>query len=268
MRKNLLEGQVAIVTGGGRGIGAATAMTLAQAGAAVTVAARTTSAIDAVANRIRRARGEALAVSTDITDAEQVRAMVQETIEAFGSIDFVINCAAVVEPAGVPAWEAEPSAWRQAIEIDLTGVFLLSRTVVPHMLRQGSGRLLIVSSPLGEVIRPGISAYSTSKAGVNHFTQVLATELYETGVQANIVYPGIVETDMLKQFGLSMFGEYQSPTLRIRAHDPQEVAFLLLWLCSPWTSQITGQVIAFNHPLVRRPMVRFIHHYLAGEAGG
>jgi len=267
MRKNnLLEGQVAIVTGGGRGIGAATAMTLAQAGAAVTVAARTTATIDAVASRIRHIGGEALAVLTDITDAEQVQAMVQQTIEAFGRIDFLINCAAVIEPVGQPAWEAEPSAWRHAIEIDLTGVFLLIHTVVPHMLRQGSGRLLIVSSPLGEIIWPRISAYSTAKAGVNHFTQVLAAELHGTGVTANVVYPGLVETEGLHKFRSGMFRErHLAPRRRMRGLNPSEPARLLFWLCSPFTAYMTGRIVAINDPRVQRRLQHFLLYYAVGE---
>jgi NAD(P)-dependent dehydrogenase (short-subunit alcohol dehydrogenase family) len=267
MRKNnFLEGQVAIVTGGGRGIGAATAMTLAQAGAAVTVAARTTSTIDAVANRIRRVGGEALAVSMDITDAEQVQAMVQQTIEAFGRIDFLINCAAVVEPVGQSVWEAEPSAWRHAIDIDLTGVFLVSRTVVPHMLRQGSGRLLIVSSPLGEILWPRSSAYSTAKAGVNHFTQLLATELHGTGVTANVVYPGLVETEGLHKFRSGMFREHRlSLGRQMRDLQPSEPARLLLWLCSPFTTYMTGQIVAMNDPIVQYRLQRFLLYYAVGE---
>jgi 3-oxoacyl-[acyl-carrier protein] reductase len=266
LRERLLEGRVAIVTGGGKGIGAATAVALARAGAAVTVAARTAAEINVVAQRIRQAGGEALAVSTDITDAKQIQAMVNSTIDAFDRIDFLINCAAVVEPFGQPAWEVDPSAWREPIDVNLTGVFLLCHSVLPHMLQQGSGRLLIVSSSLGELVVPRASAYCAARAGVNHFTRVLAAELLGSGVTANIVYPGIVETEGLQRFRSGLFGGKSTPLAgRVRTRDPFESAHLLLWLCSPPTAWMTGQIVSIDDPMVQRRMARFLLHNAMGS---
>ncbi len=263
----LLEGKVAIVTGGGGGIGAAAAKTLAEAGAKVAVAARTAKRIEEVALRIRRARGEALAVPTDVTDAGQVKALVRRTVGELGRVDILINCASVIEPVGKPVWEVDPADWRKAIEIDLIGVFLASRAVLPYMLRQGSGRLLMVSSPLGETIWPRVSAYCSAKAGVNHFTRILAAELDGTGVTANVVFPGLVETEGLQKFRESMYGDDKVPLRWKRmAQTPDGPALLLLWLCSPLSARINGETISATDPAVQYRMDRFLRRRAPGGA--
>jgi 3-oxoacyl-[acyl-carrier protein] reductase len=269
LRGHWLNGAVSIITGGGRGIGAATAEALAKAGAAVMLAARTTSEIEIIAERIRQTSGEAEAVTTDISDAKQVQRMVQRTIDAYGRIDFLINCAAIAGPAGQPTWEVDPKAWRQAIDVDLFGVFLTCHTVLPLMLRQGSGRVLNVSSGLGELVSPGTSAYSSAKAGVNHFTRVLAAELCGTGVTANVVYPGIVATGIYpgvaavglrSRLPIGRLTEDGPPILR-RARRPSDVAPLLLWLCGPDTTGMTGEIVRIYDPLVQRRLSSFLRRY-------
>ncbi|HEV7860313.1 MAG TPA: SDR family oxidoreductase [Pyrinomonadaceae bacterium] len=270
MRNQFLKGHVAIIAGGGRGIGAATAHVLAQAGASVTVVARTSAEVESVAAEIASADGQALAVPADISDEAQVEAMVRRTIDAFGRIDFLINCAAVTEPLGQPAWEITPAEWQKSIDINLTGVFLLSRAVVGQMLRQGAGRLLIVSSNFSEVVLPRASAYCAARAGVNHFIRVLAAELDGTGVTANIVYPGVVETQGLQAFrsGLSGPNYTSDGTIRRRrTRDPSEPASLLLWLCSPATSHMTGQVVALGDEVVQRRLERFLNRQTASWPG-
>jgi NAD(P)-dependent dehydrogenase (short-subunit alcohol dehydrogenase family) len=257
--ERFLEGKVAIVTGGGRGIGAATAAIFAQAGAAITVAARTAAEVDAVAQRIRLAGGEALAAVTDISDATQVQTMVQRTIDTFSHIDFLINCAAVVGPLGKLTWESDPKDWQQAINVDLLGVFLISRAVLPHMLRQGAGRLLFVSSPFGELVVPRSGAYSSARSGANHFIRILAAELHGTGVSANIVYPGVADTQGLREFRIGLFGGHSARLAR-PAQDPADPARLLLWLCSRATAYMNGQTVVWNDPIVQRRVVNFLRH--------
>lgn len=266
-RGRLLEGKVAIVTGGGDGIGAAAAKTLAEAGARVTVAARTVKRIEAVALRIRRADGEALAVPTDVSDAGQVKALVRRTVEEFERVDILINCASVIEPVG-KVWKVDPADWRKAIEIDLIGVFLISRAVLPYMLRQGSGRLLMVSSPLGETISPRLSAYCSARAGANHFIRILAAELAGSGVTANVVFPGIVETEGLHKFCEAVHGDDKVPLRWKRlARPPDVLALLLLWLCSPSAPSLNGETISATDAAVQYQMARFLRSRASGGVG-
>jgi 3-oxoacyl-[acyl-carrier protein] reductase len=253
----LLEGRVAIVTGGGRGIGAETAGALSRAGAAVTLAARNTAEIDRVAEQLRTDDEDVLAVPTDITDSKQVENMVDRTIDRFGRVDYLINCAGTIEPLGKPSWEITKEDWRQAIEVNLLGAFGVCSAVVPHMIRQGTGRLIMVSSSLGERVFPRASAYCASRAGVNHFTRVLAAELLGSGVTANIVLPGIVDTETLHQFRVNLFDENRARQPIVRARHPSDPARLILWLCSPGTARMTGQIVSLDDPMVQRRMSRF-----------
>jgi NAD(P)-dependent dehydrogenase (short-subunit alcohol dehydrogenase family) len=264
LRERFLEGKVAIVTGAGRGIGAATAEVLAWAGAAVTIAARTAKEIEAVANRISRANGKALAVPTDVAAPEQVRALVDRTLDAFSRVDFLINIAGVVHAIGKPTWEVDLAAWRQAIEVNLMGVFLTSHAVIPHMLRQRSGRLLNLSSRAAEMPINRASAYCTAKAGVNHLTRVLALELQGTGITANTFNPGPADTSTLDEVRSALFPNVSWWTWETLRRDPIEPAGMVLWLCSPATSHMTGAFVSWNDPLVQRQIVRFRQRYALG----
>jgi 3-oxoacyl-[acyl-carrier protein] reductase len=146
--------------------------------------------------------------------------------------------------------------------VNLVGPFLLSRSVVPHMLRQGIGRLLMVSSSFGEFAIPRASAYSAARAGINHFTRVLAAELLSSGVTANVVFPGIVETDGLHRFREKMHDQDHAVLSRgVRPRHPSEAARLLLWLCGPSTFRMTGQIVSMEDPVVQHGMAHFLHHY-------
>jgi 3-oxoacyl-[acyl-carrier protein] reductase len=229
------------------------------------VVARTASEIEEVAEEIYSADGEALAIPADIANVSQVQGIVRQTIRAFGRIDFLINCAGVAEPLGQPAWEIAPAEWQKSIDINLTGAFHLSQAIVKQMLRQGNGRLLMISSSFGEIALPRASAYCAARAGVNHFVRVLAAELEGMGVTANIVYPGVVETQGLEAFRAGLSGterETDEPFRRRRqANDPSEAANLLLWLCSPATARMSGQLVVLNDPVVQSRMARFLNRH-------
>jgi|SRR5215471_6116063 len=259
-----LAGKVAVVTGAGRGIGASTAMLLAQAGAAVTLAARTASDIDSVARLICRRGGFAMSVPTNIANLDQVSTLVKNTVNSFGRLDFLINCAAAVEPLGSPAWAMEVSDWHEFVNVNLTGVFLLCRAVLPHMLRQGSGRLLMVSSSLGELPVRHASAYCAARAGANHFVRVVAAELHRTGVTANLIYPGIVETPGLHTFRRGLRNNraevYRAEQNETMPFDPVEPALLILWLCDPSTRRATGQTFSLTNPAIQRCLAVFRGH--------
>lgn len=241
-----LSGKVAIVTGGSRGIGAATAEALASAGAAVTVAARSEEVLEQVVGGITASGGTAQAVPTDTSDEAQVQRMVDRTVSEFGRVDLLLNVAGVGGPNEV-VWKADPTEWARASEIELVGTFLPCRFAVPHMVQQGSGRVLNVTSATSFVPTPRISAYASAKAGVNQFTRVLALELTGTGVTAIAVDPGLVETPLVvePQAWAGLF------PWRIRAQHPSEPARLLRWLCGPVGSWMNGQVVAGYDPTVR-----------------
>jgi len=258
----LLDGKVAIVTGGGRGIGRATALALAEAGAHVTVAARSTRAIEAVVAEIRARGGQALAIPTDVSDPASVDLMVLQTLRAAGRVDLLINNAGIIAPIGM-TWEVPPPIWQHNINVNLVGVFLCAHAVLPHMIHQSPqggvrGKIINISSGAAGRAVAGWSAYCAAKAGVDHFTRVLAVEVEAYGITVNSVYPGIVDTQMqteVRHTAPERFPErnrfeqyYQMGQLR----PPEEVARLLLWLASPFTDDITGQIIRIDDEEIRQ----------------
>ena len=187
-----MEGQVALVTGGGRGIGARIARELADAGMKVAVSARTADQVEKVARDVG-----GLAVAADVSRAEDVERMVDEVERELGSIDLLVANAGI---SGPPAktWEAEPADWWHTHEVNVKGVFLCCRAVLPGMIERGGGRVVITAS--GAAYLPGSSgtAYSSSKAAVNRFGETLANELAEHGIPVFPISPGLVRTDMNK----------------------------------------------------------------------
>lgn len=248
----ILDGQVAIVAGGGRGIGSASATALAAAGAAVVVAARSSADTQAVADQILRIGGIALPVVVDIADATRARALVEQAVDTFGRVDILVDCAAAMQPMGVATWEVAPEAWIQPVAVNLFGLFFLVHATLPHMLRQGIGRILYLSSGAGEFAFPGASAYCAARAGANHFIRVLAAELQGSRVTVNTVYPGMTDTDGLREFRSSWAGRPRMVGGAPR--HPSGPAGMILWLCSPATAHVTGQTVRFDDPAVQREL--------------
>jgi 3-oxoacyl-[acyl-carrier protein] reductase len=182
-----LDGQIALVTGGGRGIGANIARELAAAGARVAVSARTKEQVDEVAREI-----EGLAVVADVSSAESVGAMVDDVEGALGPIDLLCANAGVNDGA---TWSAEPDAWWRVFEVNVLGVFLCCRAVIPGMLERGRGRIVITGS--GAAYLPGLTniAYSASKAAVSRLGETLALQL-DGRVPVFVFSPGMVRTEM------------------------------------------------------------------------
>ncbi len=194
----LLAGQVAIVTGAGRGIGRACALILAQAGAAVVLIARSNDEITGVADEIKREGGRALAIATDISDPAQIDHLLVLTLRAFNRVDILVNNAALIEPIG-KVWETAPAAWQKLIEVNLIGPYLASRAVLPHLLERGCGRIINISSGLAGFNVHGTSAYSASKAALERFSGILAAEVAGRGVVVAVLRPGVVDTSMQTQ---------------------------------------------------------------------
>jgi NAD(P)-dependent dehydrogenase (short-subunit alcohol dehydrogenase family) len=190
----MLEGKVALVTGGGRGIGRATAIELARHGADVAVAARSVPEIKEVAAAIRAQGRRALAVPVDLADPGAVAVLISTVKRALGPIAILINNA-VVGPFGT-AWQLDPADWMQAVRINLVAPFLLAQGVLPGMLATGWGRIVNVSSGAAQHPMERVGAYSPSKAGLDMVTRQLAAELRDVGVVVTGVYPGTVDTAM------------------------------------------------------------------------
>lgn len=232
-----LEGRIAVVTGAARGIGLAVAERLTASGASVAV-------WDVDAGKAEKAAAGlagACPVSVDISDAGSVDKAVAATLDRYGRIDCLVNNAGIAGPTG-PLWEYPVDTWRKIVDIDLTGVFLCCRAVVPVMLKSDYGRIVNVASVAGKEGNPNASAYSSAKAGVIALTKSLGKELATTGIRVNAVTPATVQTEILKQFDQSQVDYMLSKIPMGRLGLPEENAALIAWLCSPDCSFSTGAV--------------------------
>lgn len=191
-----LTGSTAIVTGGGRGIGAAAARSLARAGAAVGLIARTRSEVQAVADELVAAGGRARAAVADVTNADALRAAITSIEDEFGPTDVLICSAGVSGGRPCPVWEVDPEAWWRTQEVNVLGVLLAVQAVVPGMIARGHGRVIHVGSLVGTRSDAGSSGYACSKASLLRLAEVLAADLDGTGVTSIAMSPGLVLTRM------------------------------------------------------------------------
>jgi NAD(P)-dependent dehydrogenase (short-subunit alcohol dehydrogenase family) len=190
-----LTGQVAVVTGGGRGIGRAIAIGLAAAGASVAVVARTQSEAAEVAAQIGRASGRSIEIPADVSVPGDVDRMIKETERNLGPVNLLVNNAGLVGPIG-PTWELDPGDWWRCVEVNLKGPMLCASAVLPGMVARRRGRIVNVASGAGTRAIPHLGAYVTSKAALIRFTEVVAAEVAESGVSVFSIEPGTVRTTM------------------------------------------------------------------------
>lgn len=253
----LLRDQVAIVTGAARGIGAATADALSAAGAAVVLAARSGGEIEALAEELAADGRDALAITTDVRDAAQVQALVARTTDKFGHVNILVNLAAVIEPLGRHIWDVHPTEWADSISTNLSGPFHTMAAVLPGMVERGYGRVISVSSHRATYPVPLAAAYCASKAGLDQLSQVAALETEGTGVTVNTVLPGPTDTPTLERW-MSIVGELPRWVADRHLQHPNEAATLILWLCSPDMSDVTGAHVVWNEPWVIRRLYQFL----------
>lgn len=256
-----LEGQVAVVTGGGRGIGRAAAILLAQAGAAVVVTARTAAEVKETAEHIRREGGRAQALPADVSDWAAMERLAEETTQAFGPADIVIINAGVIYPVG-DTWKVKPADWAQNLTINLTGSFYTARAFLPAMVTRRSGVLIFVSSGAASHPVPGWSAYCAAKAGAEHFVRNVAAEVDQRGlpIRVHALYPGIVATVMQEK--IRRISAERFPLVdRFRSYheqgwlrSPQEPATLIWWLATPLAADFHGQVVNIDDAAIRSRM--------------
>ena len=256
-----LAGQVALITGAGRGIGRAVAETLARAGVCVVAAARSAHEVQATVERLRELDAEALGVACDVALAEDVRRLVDQTVDQFGTVDILVNNAGLLQPVGM-TWEVEPDDWVYAVHVNLIAPFRLCQAVLPLMIEEGGGRIVNVSTGAARRAVTGWSAYGASKAGLDHLTRVLAAEAAPHGVTVNAVYPGVTDTRMQADIRALTAEQFPSVDSYRQRHaqgelrDPREPAELIFWLCTSAARDVTGQVLDINDPAVRARVAR------------
>jgi NAD(P)-dependent dehydrogenase (short-subunit alcohol dehydrogenase family) len=243
----LLDGKVAIVTGASRGIGAEAARVFAAAGAAVALAARTADALEAVAEEIVAAGGQAVAVPTDVTDVRAVEQLVARTVQTFGRLDAALDNAGggirrKAALADVPTEDLD-----RALDLDLRAAFFCMRYEIPAMLVSGGGAIVNVSSGAGRNAgAPGLSTYVVAKHGLEGLTKAAALDYAAQGIRVNAVAPGPIDTELMA------FGSEEGRRMAVqsvpmqRLGQPADVALAALWLCSAEAAFISGAILPID----------------------
>ncbi|TAK17289.1 MAG: 3-oxoacyl-ACP reductase FabG [Acidobacteria bacterium] len=238
-----LEGRVALVTGASRGIGRAIAHRLASQGAIVVAAARGTNA-QAVADAIVAAGGRATAQALDITDTASVESAVAATLAAHGRIDILVNNAGITRDQLMLRMKRDD--WDAVLATNLTGAYTCVQAVLKTMVKQRSGRIVNITSVVGQAGNAGQVNYAASKAGLIGFTKALALEIASRGITVNAVAPGLVDTDMTKAISDGAHEEWAARIPLKRLGTPDDIAAAVAFLASDEASYITGQVLAVN----------------------
>lgn len=242
-----LADRVAIVTGGSRGIGAAVVKLLATYGADVIVNyVSDEDAADATVNLAQSLGVKAMAIQANVARLDEAERLVQETVEHFGRVDFLICNAGIWE--GAPVELVSEELWDKTLDINLKGTWSVCRAAVPLMKQQRFGRIVIVSSTAGQRGEANVSNYAASKGGQIAFTKSLAPELGPFGINVNSVAPGWVETEMTADvFADEAQRELIGKGIPLgRAATPEEIAGPIVFLCSEWANHITGEVLNVN----------------------
>ncbi|HEX5514925.1 MAG TPA: SDR family oxidoreductase [Gammaproteobacteria bacterium] len=244
---NALTNKVAIITGASSGIGYATALLFAQAGAKVIVNGRRKAELDALVARIEAADGEAVAVAGDVKDEELARALVEVAVSRFGGLDIAFNNAGAAGAVG-PVPEVTLTDWRDTLDTNLTSAFLGAKYQVPALLERGGGSLIFTSTFVGHTVgMPGMAAYAASKAGLMGLVQVLAVEWGAKGIRANAILPGATDTPANIANAPDASAETRAFIEELHALKrmarPEEIAQAALYLASNASSFVTGEAL-------------------------
>lgn len=239
----MLTGRVALVTGASRGIGRAIAISLASGGATVIAAARGTNAL-ATVDAITAAGGTAELATLDVTDQPSVEQVTRSALERHGRIDVLVNNAGVTRDQLLLRMKRDD--WDAVIAANLTGAFTCTQAVLKAMVKARHGRIINITSVVGETGNAGQANYAASKAGIIGFTKALAQEVASRGITVNAVSPGMIETDMTRAIAEGAHEEWAKKIPVQRLGTPEEVAHAVRFLASDEAAYITGHVLAIN----------------------
>ena len=242
-----LDGKVALITGGGTGIGAACARVFAQEGAAVVITGRRKDVLETVVKEIEQKKGRAVAVAGSVTDETHARSAVAQAVRAFGKLDVLVNNAGVVV-FGKALHETDEATWNDMLAVNLTGAYRMIKAAVPEMTRAGAGAIVNVSSIASLVGIPMLAAYSAAKGGLDALTRCVAMDYAAQKIRCNSVCPGLVDTPMAS--GLINNPEALAQLLTAyplgRPGTPEEVAMLILYLASDESAWVTGSIFPID----------------------
>lgn len=243
------SGQVALITGGSTGIGRATALAFAKAGAQVAIADVNEAAANETVSLIRNQQGEAIFIRTDVSQSADVQHMVKVVMETFGRLDCAFNNAGIAGQAAAPVHELPEEQWHRVIAVNLTGVWLCMKYEIPAMLQGGGGAIVNTSSVLGLVAAPGMSPYVAAKHGVVGITREAGLSYAAHGIRVNCVNPGYIRTAMTTE-STALPADYMERLAAKqpigRMADPAEVAAAVLFLCSAEASFVTATTFAVD----------------------
>jgi len=243
-----LEGRVALVTGAARGIGAATALALAEAGARVALVDRDAEGIEKTADAIGRAGSDALAIPADVTDAPAIERAVDTVVAEWGRLDVLVNNAGIVRDATLG--KVSDDDWTATLDVNLRGTMIGTRAALRPMRAAGAGRILSATSVVARMGNYGQTAYAASKAGIIGLTRAWARELGPLGITANAVAPGFIDTEMARGVPEKVLSALLERTAARRLGRPEEVAAVYAFLASDLASFINGAVVGVDGGLL------------------
>ncbi|MDQ7066302.1 MAG: 3-oxoacyl-[acyl-carrier-protein] reductase [candidate division KSB1 bacterium] len=243
-----LKDKVAVVTGASRGIGRAIALRLAETGARVVVTATTIEGAQKTAETIQQNGGETLPVQVNVADAESVANLFKTVLEQYGRVDILVNNAGITRDNLLVRMSYEE--WQAVLDVNLTGVFNCIKAVTRTMMKQRAGKIINISSVVGEIGNAGQANYSAAKAGIIGLTKSVAKELASRNIQVNCVAPGYIQTDMTEQIPESAREQLLNAIPAGRMGTPEEVAALVVFLASSDSDYITGQVMNVDGGMV------------------
>ncbi len=247
-----LEDKVALITGGGSGIGRASSLLFAREGARVAVADYAVEGGQETVSQVRSAGGEALFIQADVSKSADVQRMIETVVNAYGRLDVLFNNAGIEGPAAKVAHYSEED-WERVIAVDLTAVYLGMKYAIPQMLKQGGGVIISTASVAGLVGFPGAAAYCAAKAGVIQLTRTVALEYAEQNIRVNCICPGVISTPMFRR----VVGERpEEEFVRLepvrRLGKPEDIAYAALFLASDESSFATGAPFIIDGGYVAR----------------